>query len=326
MTDKDYGISGVRLIAFILIVLCHFFQYYAIELAWWFNVGVQIFLFVSGLLYGKKYVGKSIDGSGFIKGRLIKILVPYYLVVMAVTAIHVLGVHDLSKKDILKALILNKNIPGGEHLWFVSTILMCYFLTILYSFVTKESNKRFVVAVVLTVCGLFIFFTYFVKFYNAVWIICYFFGFVYGTVEKRYPKSLLKINIVVIVLASQNIIQIYLSYFNRMIDTENEVYKIWCDFNHIWLGITLFWVLRYLFSRINYSKHGLLEKVLYISDNYSYEAYLVHQFYILGPLSLMGLTPFIPINIIIVIALILLSAFLLKQAEKLIFRFISIEL
>ena len=107
---------------------------------------------------------------------------------------------------------------------------------------------------------------------------------------------------------------------------KNELYKIWCDFNHVWLGITLFWVLRYLFSNYNYSKHRILERILIISDNFSYEGYLVHQFFILGPLSLMSLTRFIPLNIIIIIALILLSAFLLKQAEKLIFRFISIEL
>lgn len=195
---------------------------------------------------------------------------------------------------------------------------MCYFLTNLYSFVTKEYNKRFVVAVVLTICGLFIFFTYFVKFYNAVWIICYFFGFVYGTVEKRYPKSIIWINIVVTLLACQNIIQIYINYFNRIIDTENELYKIWCDFNHVWLGITLFWVLRYLFSGIKYSKHRMIERLLYISDNYSYEGYLVHQFFILGPLSLMRLTRFVPLNIFIIVVLILLSAFILKQAETLI--------
>lgn len=116
MANRDYGVSGVRCIAFVLIVVCHFFQFFELELAWWFNVGVQIFLFVSGFLYGKKYANNYIDGSGFLKRRLIKILVPYYLVVMAVTAIHVLGVHDLSKKDILKALILNKNIPGGTSL------------------------------------------------------------------------------------------------------------------------------------------------------------------------------------------------------------------
>lgn len=53
-SSYDYSVSLIRLIATIFIITCHIMQYLSIELAWWFNVGVQIFLCMSGYLYGKK--------------------------------------------------------------------------------------------------------------------------------------------------------------------------------------------------------------------------------------------------------------------------------
>lgn len=50
--QMDYSISFIRLISFLLIITCHIQQYLNIVLAWWFNVGVQIFLCISGYLYG----------------------------------------------------------------------------------------------------------------------------------------------------------------------------------------------------------------------------------------------------------------------------------
>ena len=44
----DNAISYIRVIAMFMIILCHFLQYYDNVLAQWFNVGVQIFLVLSG--------------------------------------------------------------------------------------------------------------------------------------------------------------------------------------------------------------------------------------------------------------------------------------
>lgn len=48
-SSYDYSVSLIRLIATIFIITCHIMQYLSIELAWWFNVGVQIFLCMSWL-------------------------------------------------------------------------------------------------------------------------------------------------------------------------------------------------------------------------------------------------------------------------------------
>lgn len=75
----DVGIGWVRFIALCSIILCHFLQYYQIELAWWFNVGVQVFFVISGYLYGKKEVK---DPVTFIKRRVMRLLPQYWIVVL----------------------------------------------------------------------------------------------------------------------------------------------------------------------------------------------------------------------------------------------------
>lgn len=76
---RDYSISVARLVATICIILCHMQQYYGSELCWWFNVGVQMFLFISGYLYANK---KIVDSELFFIKNLIKILIPYYCCVI----------------------------------------------------------------------------------------------------------------------------------------------------------------------------------------------------------------------------------------------------
>lgn len=67
--NKDYSISYFRFIAMCFIVLCHIMQRDVfstsiaganIKWAFWFNIGVQMFLFLSGYLYGKKDIKRKI--------------------------------------------------------------------------------------------------------------------------------------------------------------------------------------------------------------------------------------------------------------------------
>ena len=57
--NRDIRISIIRILATIGIVLCHILQEYGNPLANWLNVNVQIFLFMSGFLYGNKTINKK---------------------------------------------------------------------------------------------------------------------------------------------------------------------------------------------------------------------------------------------------------------------------
>ena len=54
LSYKDNAISMLRFISMLMIIACHICQHYEIELAFWFNVGVQVFFMISGFLYGQK--------------------------------------------------------------------------------------------------------------------------------------------------------------------------------------------------------------------------------------------------------------------------------
>ena len=52
--QQSMAISAVRTFAILLIFSCHILQGMNNLLAWWLNVGVQLFLFMSGFLLGQE--------------------------------------------------------------------------------------------------------------------------------------------------------------------------------------------------------------------------------------------------------------------------------
>ena len=70
---KNVAISYIRLISMLMIISCHILQGLNLRLAFWINVGVQIFFFVSGFLYGERVV---LNIKDFYIKRTKKILLP----------------------------------------------------------------------------------------------------------------------------------------------------------------------------------------------------------------------------------------------------------
>ncbi len=117
-----------------------------------------------------------------------------------------------------------------------------------------------------------------------------------------------------------NGIQIYCDYVSRNTFSGNVeiVYGYFKNYNHVWLGVFIFMVLRALLDHIGIQKSEFLD----VSDKYSYEIYLVHQFLILGPFSLMMITPWVSVNIVIIFIGIVTAAWFLKKAEALVLKWL----
>lgn len=280
-----------------------------------------MFLAISGYLYGNKYCYKTVDCSLFYKTRIIKILLPYYIVLLPVLVFHIVFIRDLSKVKILKTIICNVTIPGGEHLWFIATILMCYAVTpLIVALLNRTSKKQFFAVVGLLILSVFLFFEFFNSFYNSAWIVCYILGFVLGVIEKKELISLKFIFLIVFVLSLQNLLQAVNNYYFHIVDISNPLYMTWSDYNHVWLGFLLFLVIRLFFSRIRMNNNHVVLSILDFSDKYSYECFLVHQFMILGPLSLMEITGIYGLNIVIVILLIIMLALFVKIIENILLK------
>jgi peptidoglycan/LPS O-acetylase OafA/YrhL len=103
-------------------------------------------------------------------------------------------------------------------------------------------------------------------------------------------------------------------YFNNTIIASINTKSIWyndfCSYAHVSLGISIFLVLYILLGYINFGKFKI---ILSLSDQYSYEIYLVHQIFILGPFCLEKFTSYIVINIILICIVILALSALLKK-------------
>ena len=98
-------------------------------------------------------------------------------------------------------------------------------------------------------------------------------------------------------------------------------YGYFKNYNHVLLGVFLFSIMKMVFERIDFWPR--IKQFLNITDKFSYETYLVHQFLILGPFSLMTLTPYLGINILLILIGICILAWLLKQAENKILKVIA---
>lgn len=142
---KNNTISVCRVCAMLLIILCHYSTW--IGQGWMasiFNVGVQMFLFISGYLYSDRMIRK-----GFLWKRYKKLCIPMLLWVS------ILGIVTGNMLRIIQ-YIFNlqgigtfydrwyiKFIDGTGHLWFLTAIMANYILLIAYSKIRWGKRNAF---------------------------------------------------------------------------------------------------------------------------------------------------------------------------------------
>lgn len=304
-------------------MICHILQYFGNGLCWWFNVGVQIFLAISGYLYGTKNVTNDIE---FYRRKFRQILVPYYLTVLLFISLQLIFFRNLIDFErIFRVLLCNKTLEGGEHLWFIPTILVCYLLTPFFQRL-YDSSSQLIESTIMALLGIFIAFEFFVPYFNSAWISCYAISFTFGYAEK-HRKTLLgkRMRAGVIILAAMcNVAQIMITYIIRPDLGENLkiIFQLFCNYSHSLLGIAIFVLLRAILQSLlkrNISLYSLFD-LFKISDDYSYEGYLVHQFFILGPMSLMNITSNVYVNVLAILTITFTLAFFIKIAENCIIK------
>lgn len=309
--NYDYSISLIRLIATVFIITCHIMQSLANGLAWWFNVGVQIFLCMSGFLYGKR--DKISDDLTFYKKTSLKILVDYYVVIIPVILLFMVFIPEqLSIITIKNVLLTYGTLNGGEHLWYIPYCLFCYLITPFLSRYFEENKhviRRFLVLSILAVVITETFLSYF----NSAWIFCYILGFFLGKISACEKIKLFRNMSLLIVVGTilSNSIQIVQDYVIRLElnGIAALLYGKFCNFAHVFLGVALFIAFKSIFSKaFNNGYLNSIKKLCLYSDKYSYDVYLVHQFVILGPFSLMKLTNNIGLNIVLIMVIIVIMA------------------
>ena len=342
MKEKDYSISLLRMLAVISIIFCHSFEYSSsifADKSWilrsignYLANGVQVFLIISGFLYGNIYTegGKeklfsdSETRVNFLIKNSLKILKDYwvYCILVIFPVYYFKESIILTKREVLGILVTSNVIDGVHHLWFIPYILFCYFLTpYLYDikeYLKGKSRKEFIIGVMF-IFFIVIIFSYFFKFYFIPeWICCYIIGFfmidiinLLGYNEKKILKIFILFNFVVL-----NILRYYCNYINPNLFSREITIKL-TQWSQVFFAIVAFFIVykREILSR-------KLKKILDFSDKYSYDIYLAHMIYVKGALSVIFLTKFLILNYLIAVFLSVFSGIILyhicRKMEKLI--------
>lgn len=305
--NRNSSISLIRCVAMMFIVTCHFFQFYNNELAWWFNVGVQMFFCISGFLYGNKKIDDSI---GFVLKNYKKILIPYFsFLIPCIILYFVFAREYISIFSALKAVLCSGVVDGIGHLWFISYILFCYIITpFLYKFVNKIKEWKCVhvlIMFVMVLLGGQVVFLAYNSYFLFSRISCYIIGYFLAFILKQYGSIIFKRITWVFVIGAIicNLFRIFVKYYLKQTFFGFSFFE---QYAHVLLGISIFLILYVFLKSVRYNRF------LAVTDKYSYYIYIVHQLLILSPFSLMTLTKYMYLNWILVLLGVFLLAMVLK--------------
>ena len=133
-------ISIIKVVAMFMILGCHLSEWLGINvLAMVLNVGVEIFLFVSGYLYANRSIGKT---KNFIEKKFLKICVPTYIVFLILALANIL---IFNKSYFYMTPVYLFNLQGASfifdkvsipvldalgQLWFMTAIFINYLILI----------------------------------------------------------------------------------------------------------------------------------------------------------------------------------------------------
>lgn len=204
----------------LLIISCHICQYYGCELAWWLNIGVQIFFVLSGFLYGNKSIDDPIK---WIRKQFVKILPPYYLFILITIILYLKFCPEvLSIKNIVGSLFCVWPLKGIEHLWFVGNILICYLLTSYLDWIFRRNVERKFLSNLKALILIATFFT-FVGIYTGAYfrpghILCYIVGYVLAVTYWNYGDKVIYITMALSGVAAFALksVYVYLKYFKNV--------------------------------------------------------------------------------------------------------------
>ena len=311
MRDRQ-SISVLRVCAMILILACHIVQehnnVYINMTAQFLNVGVSIFIIISGYLYGKKEIKE--EYFKWIIKRAKRILVPMYFFMVFLLIINLVIGNNIKISNWI-AYIFNLQgfqiyVHGAEHLWYLTIIMICYLITpILNKYKTKISNKKLIIYIFIGVL-LQLITSYFINtqlgiylIYILLYIIAYIIGY--------------KLNI--IISMKLMFISLFLAGISGIVRISAKVlFDNSILYNVIIVGYTqgiiafcIFYIFIYICRNIK------ANKAVNFFDSISFEIYLVHYMYVVGPLRVMALTNSFIINTIMTLVISILTAIGLKK-------------
>lgn len=305
-----------RVIGTISILICHFVQQssniYLNMSAQFFNIGVSMFFILSGFLFGIRD-GISQNVLYWYGKRIKRIFIPYELFVIVLCIVHlVCGLNVLNIDWLWVVLGLQGSVVGvlgGEQTWFITAILACYLVTPLidkiFLWSKKSINRKYIViTIIILLPMLFALFPLSFVFTLFAPICWYALAFLIG--QEFYKIRLSKKYAVVAILI------MCFAFGMRLIAKLYLDGTIWYDkiatgYNHTLAAFCIFYIVAFVFQN---KKPG---KFILLMSNISFEVYLYHYMFCVGPISLFEVTNVWLINCLIVFIITFLISIIMNR-------------
>lgn len=301
---KDISIQIIRIISMLMIIICHILNSmsnsFIIMMGQFFNIGVYIFLFVSGFLYGEKKIRNYRE---WYLNKIKKLMIPIWIFIVFLM-ICVFKKYNIFEIKYIFIYLLNiqgffKGIIGAGHLWFLTPLMLCYLCLF---FLNKIKNKKILIYICILILIIAISTSAILKIVSLYFF--YILMFILGYVYKKY---LLHVHIKNISL----ILVIIISFITRIVTNRfldnTFIYEVICvPLTSIFIGISIFIFI------YNISKNISKLKIIDFFDELSYYIYICHYMYIVGPLIVLkqeNAKLYLPI----IIMLSIVSAIVLKR-------------
>lgn len=281
-------------------------------------MGVYLFLIISGYLYGKKDISKNSTYTKWLISRGKRILIPLYVFMIILFCIYIaLGlkiqpIHWIVYIFNLQGLGID--VHGAEHLWYLTIAMICYFITPILDKNKYKLNKQklivfFVVYVAIQLIMSYFIYEQFGRYLILIglYIVSYLIGF-YWSNENINFKMFISYCINLVFALALRIIGMIMFDGSILYDV------LIVGYTHSLLGLSIFFIEFYIVKQF---KLNILFNIVKKFDAISYEIYLVHYMFIIGPVSVL-FTDYPIMNCIIVIISSYITALILNKICKLI--------
>lgn len=322
--DESQILTCIRVLAMFLIVLCHYWHWLDWHewLSHFFGVGVPIFFILSGYLYGQKDIH---DIKKWFLARFKTIVIPLYVFYIIMSGI-LLCLHKFGEFDLVQFIKLLLNLQGlwgGElgnvdtgSLWFITFILICYFLTpLLQKYRAKMTWVRLFVLIcflsaIESVFILSIKPEYFTVCLPGVifYIFAYYFGYLWNKqVDNRF--YIILSFLMVITIAIRLLLKFEADAGNVFVGKFYD--RVYVSYSQGLLGFWIFVTIYWLLTRL-----GKLRVIIYPAllkcDKLSYCIYIVHCTFLRGVLNLSQVTNSLFVNTLFFLIATTLLALIIK--------------
>ncbi len=323
LQNYDNSLAYIRVISMLMILICHVANKLSIgAVAQLFQVGVQIFLLISGYLCAMK-TPSSI--SKWLLSRTKRIFIPIWLFSIVIVLIFVWTNHEVLLNILpsffgvygIAHIVTFLELPtvmGFEHLWYITPLIISY-LFIIFVYRYKKLINNVVLFCGLTALQLIL---AIVKI-RIDFIVIFFVGYIlYSLLEKSKKSILIVSNIGAIIFTATRFIMSRSENFSS-----GHIYLFYViPLCYNFLAVAIFCDAKFVLEKIKPWNIKWLDRINAHLDSVSYEVYIAHYIFIEGLLSVYAVIDSTALSTIAFLAASFVAAEILHCMVKTVNRFV----